>query len=129
MPDANDKFDFVTKGREVATDGVDFINRAREWLEWNTSTAMLDSIQDEDDPTFASGEHEGLTKASVTDLVEVQAWTGLPIHKIKEAILAGHLTARREGSRLVVERDDLIKFIAEVTGKAEVRVRFELDRR
>jgi hypothetical protein len=45
VPDANDKFDFVTKGREVATSGVDFINRAREWLEWNTSTAMLDSIR------------------------------------------------------------------------------------
>jgi hypothetical protein len=55
-------------------------------------------------------------------LVEVQALTGLSVHKIKEAVLAAHLTARREGSRYVVDKDSLVNFIVEVTGKTEVRL-------
>ncbi|MDQ3819599.1 MAG: helix-turn-helix domain-containing protein, partial [Acidobacteriota bacterium] len=62
-------------------------------------------------------------------LVEVQAYTDLPVHKIKEAIQSGQLPASREGSRYVIRRDDLIELMVKVTGKTEVRVRYELDRK
>lgn len=68
MPDANDKSEFVTRGREVATDIVNAVNLARTWLNWGAATAMLDSIADVDDPVFTSGEHEGLTKADLLNL-------------------------------------------------------------
>ncbi|MDQ3820368.1 MAG: helix-turn-helix domain-containing protein, partial [Acidobacteriota bacterium] len=62
-------------------------------------------------------------------LTEIHAYTGLPVHKIKEAIRQGQLPARREGSRYVVRRDDLIELMVKVTGKTRVRAEWELGSR
>lgn len=68
MPDFNDKSALVTKARQVAREIVDAVNNTRAVLERNNKTATLDSLLDVDEPIFATGSHQGLTKAEITNL-------------------------------------------------------------
>jgi hypothetical protein len=82
-------------------------------------------VYEEPGPSYPKIEY--CPKPQWFDLVKVQAFTGLPIHDLKERIRSGRLPARTIGSRYEVHRDDLAWLIREVTGKTARRVEYELD--
>jgi hypothetical protein len=91
-----DKSTFITRGQDLATAIEKAALLAREWLDWNTSTAILDSIQDQNDPVFEETGNKGLTKANMMNFIStvdslVNPETGWHrLHKTNIHILANH---------------------------------------